>query len=60
MKIESNYSLKELNSFKLKSSAQYFCDVKDIDEAHEAIDFAKKEDFGCKRKFLLNQKVLQI
>lgn len=46
MKIESNYSLKELNSFKLKSSAQYFCDVKDIDEAHEAIDFAKKEDLN--------------
>ncbi|MCP2039000.1 UDP-N-acetylmuramate dehydrogenase [Chryseobacterium sp. HSC-36S06] len=41
MKIQENYSLKNLNTFGVEVSAKYFAEVKDLGDLKYAIEFAK-------------------
>ncbi len=45
MKIQENYSLKNLNTFGVDVSAKYFAEVKDINDLKYAIEFAKINHF---------------
>lgn len=45
MKIQENYSLKNLNTFGVDVSAKYFAEVNDVDDLKYAIEFAKINHF---------------
>ena len=45
MKIQENYSLKNLNTFGVDVSAKYFTEVKDVSDLKYAIEFAKINHF---------------
>jgi len=45
MKIQENYSLKNLNTFGVDVSAKYFAEVNDVDDLKYAIGFAKINHF---------------
>lgn len=45
MKIQENYSLKNLNTFGVDVSAKYFAEVKDVSDLKYAIEFAKISHF---------------
>jgi len=44
MRIENSYSLKPHNSLRLESTAEYYCEITNQEEAQEAIEFANKKD----------------
>ena len=44
MRIENSYSLKSHNSFRLESTAEYYCEITNQEEAQEAIEFANNKD----------------
>ena len=44
MRIENTYSLKLHNSLRLESTAEYYCEITNQEEAQEAIEFANNKD----------------
>lgn len=46
MNYAENFCLDHLNSFKLPCCAEYFCSVGSIEELHEAVEFAKKNNLA--------------
>ena len=44
MRIENSYSLKSHNSLRLESTAEYYCEITNQEEAQEAIEFANNKD----------------
>ena len=44
MRIENSYSLKPHNSLRLESTAEYYCEITNQEEAQEAIEFANNKD----------------
>ena len=41
MKIEENYSIKDINSLRINQSAKYFCSIETVEQLQEAIEFSK-------------------
>ena len=41
MKIEENYSIKEINSLRINQLAKYFCSIETVEQFLEAIEFSK-------------------
>ena len=41
MKIEENYSIKDINSLRINQFAKYFCSIETVEHFQEAIEFSK-------------------
>ena len=41
MKIEENYSIKDINSLRINQLAKYFCSIETVEQFLEAIEFSK-------------------
>ena len=41
MKIEENYSIKDINSLRINQLAKYFCSIETVEQFQEAIEFSR-------------------